>query len=381
MATKPIIKVNIPEEIKVELSDMTLEEVLKEIENASSEELSKNIKVTWSQMQQQANTFLSSIEALDKEYAHTTAAMLKQVVANPEIASYANQGQKRQEVYYVQSLYMLTARFEDYLSSFREEDKERKIMYVFTNKDASVVESYEMTLRELILNSDKHGRWGDISKVRLTDKDRTNAEANTDGFFDNNHVATAQRAYQGTFQRWSRFFEVHHSSQKQNGLVMWREQKQWMIGNIVNTGDMKEAYVSFLFSQHEQNDLCSLNQGTAPYYSHELIGNFFKNYVNKVTNLEAIIEEDVIATDKQYGVKGRKASLPSLQQYVDVAIMILQASSVLTKEELEQEIDIHFKRGDESKGARNIYSTIEESVAAGKILNDELQKMQKMLNS
>ena len=372
------VTVKIPENIKVKLSKMTLDQVLKEVEKAASLELAKDIQVNWNELKNQAQLFLSSVNTLDQEYANTTAALLKQVVANPEIASYANESQKKKEAYYTQSLYMLAASFEDYLSRFREEDKERRMLYVFTNKDGSIVETYEMSLRELILNSDKYGRWADISKKRLTNNGRMSAESNNDGFFDGNHVKTAQKAYEGTFQRLSRYFEVHKTSQKQNGLVLWREQRQWMVGNVVNTGDLKEAYVSFLFSEHTKNDLCSLNAGDKPYYSHDLIGNFYKQYVTKVTNLEAIIEEDVLTTNKQYGVKGRKASLPSFQQYVDVAVIIMsQTGKGLNKNELEKEIDLHFKRGDETKGARNIYSTIEEAIDAGKAIKEELDKVKK----
>lgn len=380
MAQKTMIKMTIPNEIKAELSQMTLDQVLKNIEQASSEELDRNVKINWVQLQQAALKFLSTLNTLDIEYSVFTANQLKNLVAKPEIASYVNQIQKKKDDYYVQSLYMLAAQFEEYLSRFREEDKERRMLYVFTNKDNSSIETYEMSFRELILNANKHGRWSDISKIRLTDKGRTSAE--NSGLMPDEHVKEAQAAYQGTFNRWSRYFEVHSSKQKQNGLVMWKEEKEWMIGNLVNTGDLKEAYTAFLFQEHGKDLLCSLGEGNPPYYSHEFIGTFFKNYVNKVTNLEAILEEDVLTTDKQYGVKGRKASLPSLQQFVDVASIIVgQGNNVLTKQELEQKMDEKFKRGDENKGARNIYMTLKEAIAAEKIAQQEFNKMSKMINS
>lgn len=371
------IKIQIPEEIKVELSQMTLNEVLKMIEQASAPLLEENVKVSWKELKNQSLKFLSAIETLDNEYANFTASQLKKVVNNPEIASYVNQIQKNKKTYYVQSLYMLAAQFEEYLSKFREEDKKRSTLYVFTNKDGSIIETYEMTFRELILNADKHGRWSDISKIRLTDKDRKTVENN--GLFNDDHIKEAYAAYQGTFNRWSRYFEVHKSTQKQNGLVLWKEQKNWMIGNLVNTGDLKEAYTAFLFTEHNKDLLCAINFGTEPYYSHEFIGTFFKNYINKVTNLEAILEEDVITSDKQYGVKGRKASLPSLQQFIDVAtIIVKEKDNILTKEELEQKMDEKFKRGDDSKGARNIYQTLENGIAAEKILKEEFEKIVKI---
>ena len=372
------IRMSISEDIKAELSKMQLEQILNSIEKAAAPALEKNIKISWNELRKESLNFLSAINSLEEEYINFTAAQLKNVVVNPEIASYADQMQKRKEDYYVQSLYMLAARFEEFLSRFREEDKERSVLYVFTNENSGAIETYEMTFRELILNADKHGRWSDISKVRLTNNDRVSKE---EGLFNDDHIIEAKNAYQGTFNRWSRYFEVHKVNQKQNGLILWKEQKKWMVGNIVNTGDLKEAYTAFLFTEHEKDLLCMLDNGQPPYYSHEFIGTFFKNYVNKVTNLEAIIEEDVLTTDKQYGVKGRKASLPSLQQFIDVASIIIgTGNNILTKEELENKINEKFKKGDESKGARNIYKIIDEAIDIGKITKEEFEKISKIIS-
>ena len=268
---------------------------------------------------------------------------------------------------------MLAAQFEDYLSIFRQEDKERSMLYVFTNKDNSNIETYEMSFRELIINADSHGRLGNLAKKRLTDRERINIEGQ--GIFNEDHIKTAKSAYQGAFNRWSRYFEVHSSSQKQNGFILWKEGRRWMIGNLINTGDLKEAYTAFLFEDHEKDLLCGLNKGTAPYYSHELIGEFYKNYINKVTNLEAIIEEDILTTDKQYGIKGKKAQLPSLQQYIDVANIILSETNILTKEELEKKINDKFKVGDATKGARNIYKLLTDAIAVGDVVEQEMRKI------
>ena len=368
MPTK--IRMEIPDTIKVELSDYTADQVLNNIAEASALELSKDLEVSWQELKNEAAIFLSSIKSLDENYAALTLAQLKQVVLNPEIASYADQIQGTREKFYVQSLYMLAARFEDYLSRFRKEDKERSMLYVFTSPDGKQVETYEMTLREFIINADKHGRWSDISKKKLTANNRLSKEQ--EGFFSDEHVKEAQFAYEGTLNRYMRYFEKHPKKQKQNALVMWKENKEWMLGNIVNTGDLKEAYVSYLFAEHNANILCSLNTGSEPYYGDEFIGSFYKNYVAKVTNLEAVLEEDVLTTDKQYGIKGRKASLPSLQQYIDSASLILSQEKPWTKEQLEEGLNIKFKRGDESKGARNMTIPIKKALEEGLITPKDL---------
>ena len=368
MPTK--VKMDIPDEIQVELSDLTVNEVLKNISEASSLKISKDMEVSWQKLQKEASIFLSSIKSLDSNYEKMTLAELKQVVLNPEIASYADQIQGNREKFYVQSLYMLAARFEDYLSRFRKEDKERSMLYVFTSADGKQVETYEMTLREFIINADKHGRWSDISKKKLTSNNRINKEQ--EGFFSDDHINEAKSAYQGTLNRYMRYFEKHPKKQKQNAMIMWKENKEWMIGNIVNTGDLKEAYVAYLFAEHNKNLLCSLNTGSEPYYEDKFIGSFYKNYVAKVTNLEAILEEDVLTTDKQYGIKGRKASLPSLQQYIDSASLILSQSKPWTKDQLEEELNIKFKRGDDSKGARNMIIPIKKALEEKLITSKDL---------
>lgn len=381
MGKKNIVKMEIPDEVMVQLSNISMNQVLKNIEQASASELDKEVKIDWNDLKKEALNFLSTVVSLDKDYVSYTQAQLKQVVQNPQIAPYVNELNATKEKYYVQSLYMLAAKFEDYLSRFREEDKERSMLYVFTSEDGKTVETYEMSFRELILNADKHGRWADISKKRLTNQ-RIHLEDENFGLFDKEHIKEAQSAYEGTLQRYMRYFDVHPKSQKQNALILWKENNEWAMGNLINTGDLKEAYTAYLFSDHQNNLLCAIDEGKPPYYSHEFIGTFYKNYITKVTSLEAILEEDVLTTNKQYGVKGRKASLPSFQQYVDAANLIIAQNIVITKEELEKKLDEKFKRGDETKGARNIQMSLEDAIKneGGYLTVKELQQLQKILS-
>jgi hypothetical protein len=76
-------------------------------------------------------------------------------------------------------------------------------------------------------------------------------------------------------------------------------------------------------TEHKSNldKLCNCeNIGKEPYYSHELAKTFFNNYISKVTNLPAIVEEDVVSNllmgnsniKAEYMVKGKNFSLPGL---------------------------------------------------------------------
>ena len=91
------VKIEVPDDIKVQLSQMSKNQILKAISEATSLELAKNVKVSWDEMRKEALLFLSSITSLDKEYANFTAMQLKNIVANPEIASYVNQIQGKKE--------------------------------------------------------------------------------------------------------------------------------------------------------------------------------------------------------------------------------------------------------------------------------------------
>jgi len=143
------------------------------------------------------------MNTLDKEYVSITTAQLKQVVNNPEIADYVNTINAQKSRYYTQSLYMLAFNFDTYLSRFREEDLERKALYITTSEDGSRIGTFEMDFKELVINSDKHGRISDISKVRLQDKGRKTLEES--GLFNKDHLNEAKAAYEGTYQRLQRY--------------------------------------------------------------------------------------------------------------------------------------------------------------------------------
>lgn len=352
---------NIPNEIKIKLSPLTKKEILTEIEKATIETVSKDIEISLKELKQQANIFLSSIITLDNDYSSFTQSTLNKIIkSQPEATSYLNQSQMAKERVYTQSLYMLAFRFDEFLSKFRKEDAERRVLYVFENPNGKL-ETYEMSYKELVVNADKRGRLGSISKTRLTSNDRQSIEES--GIFPKKHLEGAQIAYDAVKNRLDRYFEIHEG-QKQNGIIMWKKGRRWMLGNVLNTGDLKEAYTNFLFDEHE-NDLCKVvekNPGQPKYYDHKVVDLFFNNYINKVTNLPAVVEEDIKTTNKQYGIKGKKASLPSLQQYVDIASLII--GDVINKNNVEQIIKETFNKD----SARNISTATDKSIK-------ELEKM------
>lgn len=367
----------------LKLPKLTEEQVLKNIEKATLESLSSNVEISLQELKKEATIFLASIQTLDEDYAAFTKASLNKIItALPESTSYLNNTQITKERLYTQSLYMLAFRFDEFLSRFRKEDKERKVLYVSESVDSKTgkvkeLKSYPMSYKELVINADKHGRIGDISKKRLTIDNRLSIEEQ--GIIPQEHINEARSAYEAVNNRLNRYFKKHNTGQKQSGLLMWKENAQWVVGSVLNKGDLKEAYTNFLFQQHNKNDIAMCKKAASPgqpnYYNDSMVRVFYNNYIQKVTNLPAIVEEDVITTDAQYGVKGKKAALPSLQQYIDTATIVLQGG--INQKNVEEIIKNQYN----VNAARNIKMTLEDGyIDIAELTAKEFVDMAKKVN-
>lgn len=318
----------------IQVDESDVQKVLQLIQRASVGEITENTKVDWKNLQQAAKNFLFAYNNLDQNEELYTQEILKQMVlATPESIPYLNKISGAKEAFLIRSKYLLATQFDEYLNNFRGA-LPSSIVYVQSSSDGAISGSYEISMRELILNADKYGRIN-ISNSRLKDGERKSLEENT-SLIDEHHIQEAQMAYNGSINRLQRFYEVTHKTKNaaQGGIILWKEGKEWIHGQVTNKGDIKEAYIGFLMSEHI-NSLCKMAGGAPPYYSHELIGNFFDMYIANVTNLAAIVEEDIVTKSKQYGIKSRKAQLPSLGQYLETAEWIASQDKFLSKEEVE----------------------------------------------
>lgn len=145
------------------------------------------------------------------------------------------------------------------------------------------------------------------------------------------------QAFTGTYSRLERFYdvrrEIHYKKnnndktkkhQRSGGLLLWKEpsnSNKWKMAFISNYGSVKEAYVSAIINNSK--DLSVEDKNEAPYYAHSLIRDFFKNYILKVTNKPAIMEEDIVGNDAQYAIKSGMFGLPNIQQFVIAASNII----------------------------------------------------------
>ena len=318
----------------VQISEQEVQKVLKLIQEASEGGITSEIKVDWKKLQQAAKDFLFAYNSLEQNEEIYTQNILKEMVlATPDTIPYLNKISGAKEAFLIRAKYLLAIQFDDYLNSFRHA-LPSSIVYAQSSSDGTISGSYEISMRELILNADKYGRIN-ISNRRLKSGERQSLEE-SGSLLDEKHVQEAQMAYTGTLNRLQRFYEVANKkgNAAQGGILLWKEGKDWTYGQITNKGDIKEAYVGFLMSEHI-NNLCKQAGGSPPYYNHQFIGNFFNNYIANVTNLAAIVEEDIVTKAKQYGVKSRKSQLPSLGQYLETAEWIANQENYLKKEEVE----------------------------------------------
>lgn len=318
----------------IQISEQEVQRVLKLIQEASEGGITSEIKVDWKKLQQAAKNFLFAYNSLEQnEEVYTQNILKEMVLANPETIPYLNKISGVKEAFLIRAKYLLAIQFDDYLNSFRQA-LPSSVIYVQSSSDGTISGSYEISMRELILNADKYGRIN-ISNSRLKSGERQSLEE-SGSLLDEKHVQEAQMAYTGTLNRLQRFYEVANKkgNSAQGGILLWREGKNWAHAQITNKGDVKEAYIGFLMSEHI-NNLCRQAGGNPPYYSHSFIGSFFDNYIANVTNLAAIVEEDIVTKTKQYGIKSRKAQLPSLGQYIETAEWIANQENYLSKEEVE----------------------------------------------
>lgn len=318
--------------------------------------LDDNMTVDYMELKKQAQRFIRSYDLLARNYMNNSIGVFREQLMKTsqnisgsgievlkKIQSFSNA--KR---IYVNSSYALAFQFDQYLSRFRGEAP-REVAYVYNNPQTNTTNTYVLPLNQLQLLV--NGRlqilptlnilenYSTLEKELLSELRKESEQYKE----QQKHNIIAQQAYTGTTSRLQRFHETHPDHKGTTGLIMWKEQRQWIISRVNGYGDIKEAYVQALMQKHNSDldKLCKVNNiGIPIYYSHELISQFFNQYVTTVTALAAIIEEDVVLVDengnqiRQLAVKGSYGSFPSFNQYYQTAKFIANSPN-LNKEDLE----------------------------------------------
>ena len=353
------------------IDEITVEEIYDLINKSLAEEVENYMEVTEKELQIQSKLFLSAIQKIENEKELFEQKALKMVAfaGNPKSTSYAEEKQNAFEKGILQQEYLLMNNFEKYLSNYRKE-LQRSAIYVTTNTKGQLTGSYEISMKDLIAYTDKLGYFNQ-SQIKSLNKQSLEES----DLFDKKHVEEAQRLYNGVFNRLERYYELHNvkGDSKISGILLWKNSRGWQAGRVLNYGDLKEAYISFLFDEHQQQ-LCKMVGGAPPYYNHSAIGKFFDNYINQVTNLSAIVEEDIKVRkqNKQYAIKSAGSHLPSLQQYINIAQSIANLSNYkyINRKWLENKI----KEQNPQNAKRNI------RMALNTLTTEELNQLKKDFN-
>ena len=140
-------------------------------------------------------------------------------------------------------------------------------------------------------------------------------------------------------------------------IKLYNNNNDWRTYNIINQGDLKEAYAAALMRQHQDNitdlgekvdNIClpDIQGDASDKYKEDriLASEFFHNYIALVNNKKALLGEDIILKDIQYAVKATNAQLPSLAQYIRAAQAILAS-----KDNLQQGIKDYFDKEENKK--------------------------------
>ena len=340
------------------LTESELKELEQALKDAATEEGMQAIQVDWQVLKTQAMHFLKQYENLEKAQSMKKLRNLQSLINNPEAANYIRMKQKH-DVFYVKAKYLLAFQFDSAVNKFVQ-GLPKEAVYVFEDKKTGKVSTYKMSMTELAKHANAAGRLF-VGITKLKAEERKSIEEDEKSGIDEEHIAKARAAYMGVTARLNRYYEKKKEGmsaesaskmQQQGGILMWKMGRDWTLARVLNKGDIKEAYAAALLSKHktQEDKLYSAGIGEPDYYSHELISSFYESYITSVTNQAAIAGEDIIGDEAQYGVKSVGATMPSLNQYLEVAKWVASRDSVFTVEELKSFIEEKYDEG----AARNI---------------------------
>ena len=338
------------------ITEQDIEDLKKELIRASSEEFSNDTKPTWEELKKAAQNFLIQIQKLEILSEQNRLNELRAIVNNPEAASNIINLGRSGKLIYERSKYLLAFDFDEKIKRFREEVPS-KMIYVYEDSDGNL-QSIELSTREMVEHITSRQRILPNSFKLMAEESERIKEKQLQDQKLQEHLNYVRFAYTGVKNRLGEFFKrrLDQSQQKQGGILLWKVSTKWTLARVTNIGDLKEAYVAALLAKHESDmdKLCGIGPGDAPFYDHYLVQNFFENYIYNVTNKAAILEEDVVGEDTQWGVKSGKAGAPSFEQYRRAALTIINLPNGFSIKDLQEALEEEFPQDVH----RNIMSTL-----------------------
>lgn len=363
---------------EVTINKATVESIVKKIKQESEQTIKEGMEVTWEQLQTAAKEFLQGYKILQeagKNFKSQLINALNQIT--PKNAPQKTKALEQERLQILRGQYLLAIEFEKYLNAYRK-NAPSSMAYIYEDPDGSLT-VYELSLREMVMGSSLDKDSLRFSSINYLKKLQSTEEGKIKKYFKEKeeHMIEAQNVYQWTEARFYRHFEVFQRSQKNMAILMWKENREWVLNTLLNLGDVKEGFTNFLISNHI-NELCqkikNADNNLDKYGDHDAVKTFYENYITQVTNLDAIVEEDILIKDSegkvefQIGVKSGKAALPGITQYLKMAYNILKNDDL--KDNINEWIKNNFNEGDH----RN--KTIDSlEKAAGKATQEVLNEM------
>lgn len=296
---------------------------------AFEDEVKENIKPDWAELYTAAQQFISTYNSLERMIHNSRSAQRKNLM-KMEIMSqnYIAQKEASETQYLRRAQFIAAFAFDKVLTKFRDQSQRLALIVHYDEKNQEV-HQLKIPLEVLALYS--RGKKGafNIGKQAFFRLQEEYKDLNKKSVQDD-HQKAAEIAFLGTTNRLNNFFKTMSKSDKRaSALLMWNlsknNPKTWVVARVNGFGDVKEAYIAAFYAKHgdsRQDKLVSEeNVGSPPWYNDALIESFFY-YIQRVTNLAAIVEEDVVTDTAQYAVKSTGARLPSIQQYLNVAVEI-----------------------------------------------------------
>lgn len=321
----------------------------KEIAELAGQEGEEIVEISWPMLQAAAEDFIKAtydMELLDKLKQRKIKDLLV-VNKTPEHATKAVVAEIIKTKDAARTFYTNLFKFDTILTRYLGEIPRRGVVVVTDAQGRP--SAHEMSLGKMASIASGEGRlkrYGGKNSVENQVEEKFKA--------DLEHIEQGRAAFMGVNARLNEFYsqrltkEDGKEYQRQGGLLMWKSNGEWEIAIVNNKGALAEAYVNFLFTRHHTKSdlLCNVARGESPYYNHAFIELFYKNYMNKVTSLAAIVEEDVVGEYAQYAVKAEKAALSSPSPHIQVASEIISSKSSISPRKLKKRIAEAFIKQD-----------------------------------
>lgn len=340
-------------------SDVEIQEIANEVSKIMNNEFKETTEVTWNSLIESAKFFIQRYDQISNFSININQFdILKNAMGLVK--------KSNEQLVLIQACYAYAFWFDEQLKRFRGQAPS-SALFILEDRRNMVPSTYEIPILSL------------IKYINAADKNRLNAshtllKQELDGvkkelLIDPDHVLHAQSAYKGVANRLEEYWKKV-GGQRQDGLLMWKEDHEWVVAKVLNKGDLKEAYAAALMIKHKSkmDKLCNIDIGSPKYYSHDLVKVFFNEHITKVSNAAAIQEEDIVMSDKQYGVKSFRAEMPSLAQYYNAAKWVV-ANKDIAEKELKQELENELRKGGESfrnkivgKFNENVNESIDEMI-------------------